>query len=54
MPFEGHEDPQNETELLHNLHVKVNRLETLIRWLLVLTAALVGMVARNLSWWPFS
>lgn len=53
MTWTGHDDPRTEAELIENLHVKVNRLQSEVRWLLLMVAALLGIVLPNAAWWPF-
>lgn len=52
MGWDGYDDPRSDAELIHNLHVKVNRLQAEVRWLLLMVAALLGAVLPNAAWWP--
>lgn len=47
MAWSGYDDPKTEVELIHNLHVKVNRLQSEVRWLLIMVAALLGIAVRD-------
>lgn len=49
----GHDDPKTEWELIENLHVKMNRLQNEVRFLLMMVGLLVVGLFRNDGWWPW-